>query len=303
MASMAQTDSSSVISAIRASRPARGIEQPLLHLLWCPWTSLWLSLPVPFRRMVYHSLWWAGKRIYGRGSFFTQHAPFGLFLKRTDPAILRSGSLANIFVAANTTIPVPTILDFVDDGEYSMVLMTQLPGESVRQPILDGIITEEYFESTMRDWLIQLRDLPIPDPQRVSSFDGGQCLSFRVHKDPFGPFPDIASFHRRLLRMCPAADGQRLENEVVHKSYDKSHRILFTHGDIHVHNILAHNGHISGLVDWDCAGWYPEYWDYAVAIYHIRRHPFWVGCFSRIFPQYEDELEIEKAIWDVHCPW
>lgn len=268
-----------------------------------PWTSFWLSTPVTFRRAVYHGLWWAGEKMLGRGTTFVQHAPFGLFLKRGHPATMRSGTLANIFVAMNTTIPVPTVLDFVDDGEYSMTLMTQIPGVSVRHDILNGKITEEYFESTMRDWLTQLRALPVPDLQRVSSFDGGQCLCFRVHKDPFGPYPDIASFHKKLVGMCPPAEGQMLAEKVVHKSHDKPHRILFTHGDLHVHNILADNGRITGLIDWDCAGWYPEYWDYAVAIYHIRRHPFWVGCFSRIFPQYQDELEIEKAIWEVHCPW
>ena len=102
--------------------------------------------------------------------------------------------------------------------------------------------------------------------------------------------------------MCPWEKAQHLL-DVVGKSHDKPHRITFTHGDMHADNILSHNGQMTGLIDWDCAGWFPEYWDYAVAIYHHRRNPFWVGCFSRVFPQYEDELEIEKEIWKVHCPW
>ncbi|KAK7688269.1 hypothetical protein QCA50_008639 [Cerrena zonata] len=300
---LSQEDALTVLSAIRASQPARGIRQPLLRLLWRPWTSLWLFVPASFRRTIYHGLWWAGKKWYGRGEVNAQCAPFGLFLKRGDPAILRAGSLANIHVAMNTTIPVPTVLDLINDGEFAMMVTTQIPGESVRFSIQEGRMTEEYFESIMRDWLTQLRNLPVPDPQRVSGFDGGRCLSFRVYRDPIGPFPSMAAFHKKLLWMCPMAAGQRLEAEVAPKSHDKSHRILFAHGDLHVNNILAHNDQVSGLVDWDSAGWYPEYWDYAVAIYHHRRFPFWVDCFSRIFPQYEDELEVEKAIWEVHCPW
>ena len=126
-------------------------------------------------------------------------------------------------------------------------------------------------------------------------------MCFRVERDPFGPFPDIPSFHKNLLSRCPWDRGH-LPN-IVGKSHDKPHRITFTHGDLHVHNILSLNGKMTGLIDWDCAGWFPEYWDYAVAIYHHRRNPFWVGCFSRVFPQYEDELEIEREIWKVHCPW
>jgi serine/threonine protein kinase len=36
--------------------------------------------------------------------------------------------------------------------------------------------------------------------------------------------------------------------------------IKFTHGDIKDHNILVdEEGHITGLLDWESAGWYPEF--------------------------------------------
>lgn len=202
----------------------------------------------------------------------------------------------------NTTIPVPTILDFIEGEKHSLTIMTCLPGESMYEPMLDNQISDDHFERTMRDWLTQLRDLSPPDNKCISNFDGGMCFCFRVTRRPCGPYPDVSSFHQRLLRGCPAADQERLKS-IALKSYNKTHRIVFSHGDIHVHNILVHNGRLCGLVDWDCAGWYPEYWDYAVAIYHIRQLPFWVDSFSRIFPQYHDELEVERAIWEVHHPW
>ena len=263
---------------------------------------MWLSLPVSFRRAVYLGIWWLGIKLYGKERFFHQRAPFDLYMKRGLSPVLRSGALATILVATRTTVPVPTILDFVNDGDHSIMVMTRIPGYPVREDILGGKMSEEYFESTMRDWLNQLRALPAPNTERVTAFDGGRCMCFRVERDPFGPFPDIASFHRKLLRMCPWEKGHHLL-DIVGKSHDKPHRITFTHGDIHADNLLSLNGKMTGLIDWDCAGWFPEYWDYTVAVYHHRRHPFWVGCFSRVFPQYEDELEIEKEIWKVHCPW
>jgi Ser/Thr protein kinase RdoA (MazF antagonist) len=38
--------------------------------------------------------------------------------------------------------------------------------------------------------------------------------------------------------------------------------IVFTHGDLDPRNILVENGRVSGIVDWEQAGWYPEYWEY-----------------------------------------
>jgi aminoglycoside phosphotransferase (APT) family kinase protein len=41
---------------------------------------------------------------------------------------------------------------------------------------------------------------------------------------------------------------------------DIPHRITFTHGDFKTHNILVDEyGHLSGFLDWESAGWCPEY--------------------------------------------
>ena len=101
----------------------------------------------------------------------------------------------------------------------------------------------------------------------------------------------------------PAAHPPKLVPTLNPKSFDKHHRVVFSHGDLHINNILVHNGRLSGLIDWECAGWYPEYWDYTIAIYHIRKLPFWVEPMNRIFPQYEDELEVEREMWKVNTPW
>lgn len=41
-----------------------------------------------------------------------------------------------------------------------------------------------------------------------------------------------------------------------------SHRVVFTHADLAPRNIIVRDGKIVGLLDWEDAGWYPEYWEY-----------------------------------------
>ncbi|KAJ5368929.1 phosphotransferase family protein [Penicillium cataractarum] len=43
------------------------------------------------------------------------------------------------------------------------------------------------------------------------------------------------------------------------KSGDIPHRVLFSDGDLHPHNIVVCRGRIKGFLDWEAAGWYPEY--------------------------------------------
>ncbi|KAI0483120.1 hypothetical protein GGR56DRAFT_623020 [Xylariaceae sp. FL0804] len=49
----------------------------------------------------------------------------------------------------------------------------------------------------------------------------------------------------------------------MHRS---AHDILFTHGDISMRDLLVDaHGRLSGIVDWEMAGWYPGYWEYMKA--------------------------------------
>ncbi|KAE8312066.1 kinase-like domain-containing protein [Aspergillus transmontanensis] len=44
----------------------------------------------------------------------------------------------------------------------------------------------------------------------------------------------------------------------------RSDRAVFTHGDIAPRNIMVdENANITGIIDWEYAGWYPDHWEYA----------------------------------------
>lgn len=41
---------------------------------------------------------------------------------------------------------------------------------------------------------------------------------------------------------------------------------MFTHGDIAARNIIVRDRKIVAILDWEFAGWYPEYWDYVFTL-------------------------------------
>lgn len=51
----------------------------------------------------------------------------------------------------------------------------------------------------------------------------------------------------------------------------KSDHAVFTHGDIERRNIMVDECRVIGIIDWEYAGWYPDYWEYA----QIMRPAFW----------------------------
>lgn len=68
--------------------------------------------------------------------------------------------------------------------------------------------------------------------------------------------------------------------DLVRSCLREDHRIVMTHGDVHARNIIVDNSSdlkITGIVDWETGGGYPEYWEYikAVQIPFIGRESDW----------------------------
>ncbi|RHZ43117.1 uncharacterized protein CDV56_100442 [Aspergillus thermomutatus] len=72
-------------------------------------------------------------------------------------------------------------------------------------------------------------------------------------------------------------------------------RSMFIHADLHPSNILIARGRPSGIVDWECASFYPEYWEFTKLMYGAERFPEIQQILRDAFPEdsYEEELEVE----------
>jgi hypothetical protein len=64
-------------------------------------------------------------------------------------------------------------------------------------------------------------------------------------------------------------------------------------------NILVQDGRISGIVDWENAGWYPEYWEYTKCHIGARLTQRWLKMLESVFvDRFHDELKIERQYWE-----
>lgn len=176
---------------------------------------------------------------------------------------------AMIYVAQHTSIPVPRIFHTYSTSGQTYIVMQRLKGRSLAYswPSLDESSKAKIL-AQLHTYMAELRSLKPKDPGCISSVSGGPFTDTRLPScDQHGPFSSVREFHKYLRN---GIEGNELdvlpEVQDLIKLHETTNNIVcFTHSDLNPLNILVHNGRITGIVDWEFAGWMPLYWEYANA--------------------------------------
>lgn len=63
-------------------------------------------------------------------------------------------------------------------------------------------------------------------------------------------------------------------------------------------NLLVERGQLSGIIDWEHAGFKPEYWEYTRAVWSNMNDDKLASDFSLAYDKnYDEELEGERMLW------
>jgi serine/threonine protein kinase len=134
----------------------------------------------------------------------------------------------------------------------------------------------------LKEYLTMLRRLPPPYPGKIEAIDGEGCLEPTIAPlTSVGPFENVNELFNSLgvnivLQQLYAkemkhryryiGDVRAIRRCADHASSD-SYRTVLTHGDLSPRNILVDpkTDKIVSIIDWEYAGWYPEYWEYVRA--------------------------------------
>jgi Ser/Thr protein kinase RdoA (MazF antagonist) len=122
----------------------------------------------------------------------------------------------------------------------------------------------------------------------------------------FGPFANESDFDDflrfglqrgyEILDMDTWIDREERDeiDMMVTLQNNLEHKIVFTHGDANCANILVRDGKIVGLVDFEFAGFYPEYWEYTNAMNIGPAATFWKKEIGKFLEPWPRELEMEN---------
>jgi hypothetical protein len=200
-------------------------------------------------------------------------------------------------VAANTSVPVPKIITaFKANNGVCYILMTRCAGIPLCNAFRDLTAREqENVLDQLRDMLDQIRAIKPLKPGHVGLTDYTPIDDERVHESLCGPFDSVSDFHKAIRAGITSPSGFDDVDALIALQDARDYPISFTHSDLSFRNILYQHDKITGIVDWESSGWYPDYWEYA-----MTQDSFWdnpdlrdkIGKFVDPFPE---ELKMEQT--------
>jgi aminoglycoside phosphotransferase len=205
------------------------------------------------------------------------------------------------YIAKHTSIPVPHVQRAWSSDGMTYILMDVVSGVELASAWCDmSRKTKRRVIDQLKDYLAQLRALCPPTGGAVTSVIGGPLRDgSRVGLKQFGPFKNHDDFHQFLradisLESFGALEGSQ-EVVVAHR---QQYATKFTHGDFTPRNIMVKkDGTVTGIVDWDSAGWFPEYWEYTKANFTPYAPDDWVSSISEMTGKYEEQLAGERRLY------
>ena len=134
--------------------------------------------------------------------------------------------------------------------------------------------------------------------ESLGSITHGPLTDRIFHDRPkAGPFRTLKDFYHWLewLPQRYLASSQRYKDPYL-CLMPKDSVIKFTHADINPVNIMVSasgSPRVLALIDWEQAGWYPDYWEYYKMCYTTFSEDEWRKVFiPKIIDPWEDETYI-----------
>jgi aminoglycoside phosphotransferase (APT) family kinase protein len=204
------------------------------------------------------------------------------------------------FIAENTQIPVPKVICAFVHKSVTYIVMERIPGKML------AAVWPSLSESSRTNILSQLksmvnlmRELKPPEGfEGVANASGGPLSDLRLPRtdNGFGPFETIQQFHKFLrngLEKLPDLNPEIKHMIDLHDGPWPGP--VFTHGDLSSLNILVAGNNIVGIIDWETAGWFPNYWEYTTAHQVNAYNLFWKDQIDQFLEPMPKELAMDQT--------
>ncbi|KAH8110076.1 kinase-like domain-containing protein [Phellopilus nigrolimitatus] len=186
------------------------------------------------------------------------------------PLTWKSEALAMQLVYDRTSVPVPRVRSYlsetVKNQHCGYIVMEKVSGTPLAKVISElSDETCDYITKQLAAYLLELQKLDTGEwgnVGRKNHFHRGYFVlkpgACRVNtiKDFLDYFINQGAWR---------SNDTRLEGCL--KAIDQSRPSMFSHGDLNPENIMinATSGKITGIIDWELAGWYPYFWNFWIA--------------------------------------
>ena len=208
---------------------------------------------------------------------------------------------ALLAVDKTTSIPIPKVLGVYNTREGVLVFQELVQGRT-----LDTVwfsLSAQQKKKIVDDlarFLDQLRNMKTQKPNYkvIGSATYGASVDHRFGRSRIGPFYTLDSFHEFIRRGRAPEDFGSGEVIECHHNRVNEYTMKFTHSEFCPQNILVdESGRVQAILDWEGAGWYPEYWEYVQMHFSTPKHMGeWLEMMEKKMPRYDQEFAAETAL-------
>ncbi|KAL0950466.1 hypothetical protein HGRIS_010413 [Hohenbuehelia grisea] len=219
------------------------------------------------------------------------------YMMKGGPFVRHVEAQTMAFVLAHTSIPVPRPHKTLVDTEGTVYIIMDYIDAPELSLSWKGL-TKDQQTSLMRQlggYLDELRGITPPAQTRLGALDSGPLQDPRM--GPFGPFDTCLEFANNYgYTILTKVEDPSVQNCLT-RFKEREHEIVFSHGDLAPRNILVEDGKIAAILDWECAGWCPEYWEVVRGIRSNLGMPSFGDAFQDLFcGRYDDEIALEYEL-------
>lgn len=240
----------------------------------------------------------------------------GRFAVKFRTSVSLSEAEAMRFISSKSQVPIPKVLSALSEPETGIkfIVMEFVPGTTL-QDAWDTLTAKEKSEiaTQVKNSIDELRKIEPPD------YLGG--ISHRPFTDGIfwvsdhnpaisGPVANQSEMNEGILQRLQQTEPApyvKFMRGLIKETFH-GHRTVLTHGDLQPKNIMINrigtqedgSGRLEvTIVDWEMAGWYPEYWEFCSATIACRWKPDWLEMVQRILNQYPKEYLLMQVIYSI----
>ncbi|KAF3134621.1 hypothetical protein TWF703_006278 [Orbilia oligospora] len=195
------------------------------------------------------------------------------------------------------------------------MLIEALPGDPVGEVWME---MDDAAKGRFKQELVRyLRELRALEQQPVADH--------RIATVPYGPFEDVEGWLEceYLLGYVAKARPQEVHERLEQELKKRDAGVVFTHSDLTPRNVLVEkeSGRITGIVDWDSAGWCVEWWEGVKGVYGWNDGSFaqklegkdnittpsedsllgtWRALLREVVGDFDDELKADEEMRDIY---
>ncbi|KAL4947232.1 kinase-like protein [Aspergillus filifer] len=187
-----------------------------------------------------------------------------------------------LFDGENTlTLPVPKIFAYYTYGpidrdidDFGSLYDTYIFMSYVESQCLDKFWdtydepTKQRVAGQLKGYIDELRE--ISSAGYIGSVDSGPVTDPNLERQPIQgfPFESEDAFNNALIDAYQAqAPKYHIKSYLTGLLSQKKHKIVFTHADLRLANIMVNDGSVTGIADWEFSGWYSGYWEFSKSLY------------------------------------